>query len=120
MRLQMSLFCDIELSLGVGNDLLFLKHEFFRNAVLCWNKSVVCCCAPQSALLGSISTLGIKRMAEVVPYFVEALLGGYVFAFSLEISTIDYGVNWLVERLQIATSWHATDSFEAQGIPDSS
>jgi hypothetical protein len=53
-------------------------------------------------------------MTKIVPYFVEALFVSDVLSFSLEISTIDDGINGLQEGFQITTARDSTDPLKTK------
>lgn len=57
-------------------------------------------------------------MAEVVPYFVEALFVGNSFSFRFQISTVDDGVYWFGEGFEVTTSRYSTYPLEAERVPN--
>ena len=75
--------------------------------------------APKSALLRTISPVGVFCMLEIEPDFVEALLGDEIFTFRAKIPAVDDGVDEGVRvGAQIAAGLDAANTFEAEGVPD--
>ena len=79
----------------------------------------MCCSAPESAFLCPVCPAWISTVLEIKAYLVEALFGDKVLPLWSQISSVDDGINESVAvRAEVATSFNAADTFEAEGIPD--